>query len=488
MNKRAKAKLERGASKAGTGTLFAAAPEEASETARAFERAPLAEQLRPATWALFEGGEALDSALMAQLRRGEGRPPSLVLWGPPGCGKTTFAKLIGHSFSARFVEFSAVLGGVKEVRDIIAEAEAHPQATILFVDEIHRFNKSQQDAFLPHVERGTIVLIGATTENPSFALTGALMSRCKVVVMPPLAPGALAAILVRGAERLGVSLSAEASSLLCEIAGGDARKGLNLLEGFANSRHALGREIDREEIREFLVSSKSAVYDRSGEEHYNQVSAFIKSMRGSDPDAALFWGFRMLESGEDPRFVIRRMIIFASEDVGNADPRALQLAIATSDAFERLGMPEGRIPIAQCITYLASAPKSNRSYLAMHRAIAASEQHVRVTVPLHLRNAPTGLMKSLSYGEEYQYPHDQHGAFARGVSYLPEEVGQGGFYEPSDRGYEKMIGERLALLRSQARGAATQGKAEGVRSSDSLTRGQGQPPKASAEDARTEQD
>jgi putative ATPase len=408
---------------------------------------PLADVLRPDAWDQFEGSDRIDGHLLRVLQAGEGRPPSLIIWGPPGCGKTTLARLVGKTFRCDFVEFSAVLQGVKDVREIVQRARQSHRPIILFVDEIHRFNKTQQDAFLPHVERGTIVLIGATTENPSFVLNGALLSRAKVLTLNALSDDALFAVLSRAAESKGVQIDEDARTLFVKAAGGDARAMLNALEDILGASNGAVTEISKDRATDFFKSTKTLFYDRSGEEHYNMVSAFIKSMRGSDPDAALYWGFRMLESGEDPRFVIRRMIIFASEDIGNADPRALQVATATADAFERLGFPEGRIPIAQCMTYLASAPKSNRSYKAMYAALAAVQEHPKVSVPLHLRNAPTKLMKELGYGENYAYPHENEVGFVPGVQYLPDEVGERRFYEPADRGYEVKIGERLRHYR-----------------------------------------
>ena len=422
------------------------------EKAKASVYRPLAERLRPGSWDAFQGLDAIDRNLTAQLQSGRGNPPSLVLWGPPGSGKTTLAKLIGASFEAVFVEFSAVLSGVKDVREVVAEARRAKARTILFVDEIHRFNRAQQDAFLPHVEAGTIILIGATTENPSFYLTGALLSRVKVIQLPALSDRALGEILSAATGELGLEFDAKAVSVACGYAGGDARRLLNLLEGLEQSLPKDGnkehRKISLKRMQSFLQESKSLFYDRSGEEHYNMISAFIKSLRGSDPDAALFWGFRMLESGEDPRFLIRRMIVFASEDISNADPRALQLSLATAEAFERLGLPEGRIPIAQCITYLASAPKSNRSYMAMHAAVAAVKERAKVEVPLHLRNAPTKLMEQFGYGKDYLYPHSTEQGFSPDVCYLPDQLAGVVFYEPTDRGYEKMIKERLDYWRA----------------------------------------
>lgn len=413
--------------------------------------APLAERLRPRGWDEYHGLAEIDPALTTYLRAGKGRPPSLILWGPPGSGKTTVAKLIGRTFSCRFVEISAVMVGVKEVREIVAEAKEHAVPTVLFVDEIHRFNKAQQDAFLPHIENGTIVLIGATTENPSFSLTSALLSRARVVALNALTAESLGAIVARAAQALGIAIAPDAHEVLFRYAGGDARKLLNLIERVVSLRPVGEKDtpVTRDVLTGILRDTPSALYDRAGEEHYNTISAFIKSLRGSDADAALFWGLRMLEAGEDPRFIIRRMVIFASEDIGNADPRALQIAVATSAAFEQLGLPEGRIPIAQCITYLATAPKSNRSYAAMHKALDAVRVYAKVTVPLHLRNAPTKLMQGLGYGAEYEYPHDTAEGYVHGVQYLPDECRGESFYLPSDRGYEKNIGERLALLKQR---------------------------------------
>ena len=414
---------------------------------------PLADRLRPKSWDAFQGLGAIDANLIAQLKSGSGNPPSLVLWGPPGSGKTTLAKLIGNSYAARFVEFSAVLAGVKEVREVVAQAKLAKRRTILFVDEIHRFNRAQQDAFLPHIEAGTIILIGATTENPSFYLTGALLSRAKVIQLPALSDSALVQILEGAARALDLKFEKEALEAACSYAGGDARRLLNLVEGMQQALPPGPAAVTKQQLQSFLQDQKTLFYDRSGEEHYNMISAFIKSMRGSDPDAALFWGFRMLESGEDARFLIRRMIIFASEDISNADPRALQLALATADAFERLGLPEGRIPIAQCITYLASAPKSNRSYTAMHAAVAAVKERAKVEVPLHLRNAPTKLMEEFGYGKEYLYPHSTSAGFAPQVCYPPDGLAGTVFYEPPERGYGKMIKERLDYFRGLRKGS-----------------------------------
>ncbi len=410
---------------------------------------PLADRLRPAEWEQFEGLEAIDKNLIQQIREQRRCPCSLILWGPPGSGKTTLAKLIGTHIDCEFKELSAVLSGVKEVREITADAQSQSKPTLLFVDEIHRFNKAQQDAFLPHIENGAIILIGATTENPSFYLTQALLSRCRVIALQSHSPESLARIAERAITLFSITLEQPARQLFIETAGGDARRLLTMIDLYAQSAvRASDRGATLEAVREFLADASVAFYDRDGDEHYNMVSAMIKSLRGSDADAALYWAFRMIESGEDPRFIIRRLMIFASEDIGNADPRALQIAVATADAFDRLGIPEGRIPIAHCITYLATAPKSNRSYIAMHRALEAIKGSGKTSVPPHLRNAPTALMRSQGHGKNYRYPHDEDHGFAANVQYLPDELRGSSFYQPSERGYEKTIGERLNFLKS----------------------------------------
>ncbi|MCB0353915.1 MAG: replication-associated recombination protein A [Bdellovibrionales bacterium] len=418
-----------------------------SAVPRSSASAPLADKLRPAKWEDFKGLARLDHNLVAQLKKGKGRPPSLILWGSPGTGKTTLAKLIGKSFDCHFVSFSAVLGGVKDIREIIAQARKSPQLTILFIDEIHRFNKAQQDALLPHVESGVIVLIGATTENPSFSVNAALLSRSRVVQLPDHNTETLEEILERGLGELRLELGAEAKQYLVKAVGGDARSLLNLLEDVDRVFREREGAPSEEEVKKYLERAVAHFYDRTGEEHYNVASAFIKSLRGSDPDAALYWGFRMVESGEDPRFIFRRLIIFASEDVGNADPRALTLAVSASDAYERVGLPEGRIPLAQCITYLATAPKSNRSYMAMNEVLAEIRENPKSNVPIHLRNAPTKLMKEIGYGKEYRYPHDYENAYLPDEQYLPDDLVGKKFYRPALRGYERKIQEWLNALR-----------------------------------------
>lgn len=390
-----------------------------------------------------------------------GRLHSLILWGPPGTGKTTLAHLLAQAAHAEFVAFSAVLSGVKELREIVAAAadrqRLHGRATILFVDEIHRFNKAQQDAFLPHVEDGTIVLLGATTENPSFEVIAPLLSRTRVVVLESLDGAALGRLLDRAlhdAERgigaQNLTLDDDARTFLAERAHGDARVALGALELAATLAGQRGvQRLDLALVEESL-QQKALRYDKTGDEHYNVVSAFIKSMRASDPDAAVYWMMRMLDAGEDPLFVARRMIIFAAEDIGNADPRALQVAVAAKDAFHFVGHPEGRIPLAQAATYLASAPKSNASYRAMLAAAAAVQRHGALPVPLALRNAPTPLMKGLGYGADYRYPHDHEGGVVA-QRCLPDMLADATFYEPTDRGYEAAIRERLAGNRARKR-------------------------------------
>ncbi|GMV40491.1 MAG: ATPase AAA [Myxococcales bacterium] len=426
------------------------------EAERRREAAPLADRMRPRSLEELLGHERVlgrHRFLAAAIRAD--RLPSMILWGPPGSGKTSLAHVIAHSTRAHFEPFSAVLGGVKEVREIIAAARQRLRAdgrrTLLFIDEIHRFNKAQQDAFLPHVEAGTVVLIGATTENPSFALTAALLSRCRVVTLEPLGAEAIARLLRRALddEERGIGrMDLEAGdAVLCAIArtaDGDARRALNLLEqaaGFANG------VIDDACVEE-AVAAQPLRYDRAGDQHYDVVSAFIKSMRGSDPDAAMYWMVRMLDAGEDPRFILRRIVIFAAEDVGNADPRALQVATAALSAFELVGLPEGAIPIAQAVTYCATAPKSNASYLALGEARRVVREAGSLEVPAHLRNAPTALAKQLGHGQGYRYPHDAPGGWVPD-HYLPDALRGTRLYEPRGYGYEKYIKERLDRWRTE---------------------------------------
>jgi putative ATPase len=384
---------------------------------------------------------------------------SMILWGPPGVGKTTLGRIMAQRTEAHFVFFSAVLGSVPELRAIVAEARQRLAAsgvrTIVFVDEIHRFNKAQQDAFLPHVEDGTITLVGATTENPSFAVIGALLSRCKVYRLEPLGEDDLVRVLDRaladadhGLGSAGLSADPVALRAIARASGGDARRALSTLEMVADhlARSGGERRIDAAAVAA-AESHKPLLYDKAGEEHYNVVSAFIKSMRGSDPDAAVYWMMRMLEAGDDPLFVLRRMLIFASEDVGNADPRALLVATAADQAFRRMGMPEGLYALAQAAIYLAAAPKSNASTRAWQRARQLIEEKGALPVPKKLRNAVTRLMRDEGYGAGYKYAHDFEGAIVPGETYLPEAIAGEILYEPTTRGEEARIGARLAELR-----------------------------------------
>lgn len=426
-------------------------------TAETLREAPLAERMRPRTLEEFEGQEHLlgPGKLLRRLVESD-QLSSLIFWGPPGSGKTTLARIIANVSKAHFIYFSAILSGVKEIREIVKEAEEvrkyQGNKTILFVDEIHRFNKSQQDAFLPYVEKGVFTIIGATTENPSFEVIAPLLSRCKVLVLNPLAEGEVRRIVghaladrERGLGEMGLTIAEDALAFIAEQAGGDARVALNTLETAA--RLAKAGIIDLEAARE-AVQKKPLLYDKGGEEHYNVISAFIKSMRGSDPDAALYWLARMLEAGEDPLFILRRMVILASEDVGNADPRALQVAVAALQAFQMVGLPEGRIIMAQAVTYLATAPKSNASYAGIEAAMAEVRKSGALPVPLHIRNAPTRLMKDLGYHKGYHYAHD----YAEGYvaqQYLPDQLEGSKFYDPAGHGYEKAIKERLERLKGK---------------------------------------
>lgn len=423
-------------------------------------REPLADRMRPRVLDDLLGqeevlgkGSFLRSAIEADAL------PSLLLWGPPGCGKTSLARVIARMTKARFVPFSAVLSGVKEVREVINEAIAlwnrDRRKTILFVDEIHRFNKAQQDAFLPHVEAGTVTLIGATTENPFFEVTSPLLSRCRVVRLVPLKEDTLIEIgrralsdTERGLKGLGIEVGEDELRVMARASDGDARRMLNLLEAAVELAKRRGQKTIDAAALKAACTGPVLRYDRAYEEHYNLASAFIKSMRGSDPDAAIYYATRMLEGGEDPAFLCRRMIIFAAEDIGNADPRALMIAVAAKEAYEYLGMPEAAIPIAQAVTYLATAPKSNASY----RALSAARQLVKETgsleVPMHIRNAPVKGMAELGYGQGYAYPHDYEGHFVP-VHYLPDMLRGKRLYEPTDVGYEKTIRERVEAWRKK---------------------------------------
>jgi putative ATPase len=441
---------------------------------RASAARPLADRMRPATLDEVVGQQHLlgPGKLLSEMVAAR-RLHSMILWGPPGSGKTTLALLLAKQLDADFIPISAVSAGVADLRAAVERArrelEVHNRPTVVFIDEIHRWNRAQQDAFLPHVESGLVTIIGATTENPSFEVVAPLLSRVRVLVLNPLSEEALVTLVKRamddrerGLGALGLSLGDQALAEIVRFAAGDARRALNTLEIAAELAQNAGRiVISPEDVRE-AAQHKALLYDRAGEEHYNVISAFIKSMRGSDPDAALYWMMRMVEAGEDPLFIARRMVIFASEDVGNADPRALQVAIAVKDAVDFVGLPEGVIPLAQGVTYLASAPKSNASYRAMLRAREDARTHGALPVPLHLRNAPTALMRSLGYGKGYLYPHDFEDAIA-GQEYMPERLRKSRYYEPSERGYESRIREYLARVREQraaARNRLNPGKKE----------------------------
>jgi putative ATPase len=423
--------------------------------------APLADRMRPRSLEEFIGqteavgeGSLIQKAILTQ------RLFSMIIWGPPGCGKTTLARLIAKASQARFVEFSAVLSGVKDIRQVIQEArqerDHHQRRTLLFVDEIHRFNKAQQDAFLHHVETGLITLIGATTENPSFEVIPALMSRCRVVVLQAHTPEALARIIQqalqdpdRGLGRMDLRLTPEALEFLVQSADGDARSALNNLEMAAalwisRTGEDRGSENDRIGLTdlEAVLQRKALRYDKDGEEHFNLISALHKSLRGSDPDAALYWLARMLTAGEDPLYIARRMVRFASEDIGLADPQALTTALNGVDAYRFLGPPEGELALAQVAVYLATAPKSNAVYTAYKGVQEAVRRHGTLAVPLHLRNAPTRLMKELGYGADYRYAHDYADAFVP-QRHLPAEIQTQRYYQPSQRGYEKTVKYRL---------------------------------------------
>lgn len=409
--------------------------------------------MRPRTLAEFVGQEHLLGP--GKLLRGvasAGKLRSLILWGPPGSGKTTLAQILANSAGAACVHFSAVTSGVKDLKKIIQEAEQLERLgkpTVLFVDEIHHFNKAQQDNFLPHVERGTLILIGATTENPSFEVISPLLSRCQVLVLKTLSTENMAMIIdralsdqERGLGKLALSLAADGREFLLQQAQGDCRVALNALEAAATLAQSSQEKIISIVHLQEALQKKPLRYDKTGEEHYNVISAFIKSMRGSDADAALYWMMRMIEAGEDPLFIARRMVIFAAEDIGNADPRALQVAIAAKDAVHFVGLPEGRIPLAQAVTYLATAPKSNASYQAMLAAAKDVDEHGALAVPLHLRNAPTGLMKNLGYGKDYKYAHNYEDNVVD-QDHLPQDLSGRRYYTPSESGYEKQIKERL---------------------------------------------
>ena len=420
--------------------------------------APLAERMRPKTIKEYIGQSHLLTP-GSLLRRSieDDKLFSMIFWGPPGSGKTTLARILANETKARFVSFSAVLSGVKEIRQVIDDArkrwEIKKEKTVLFVDEIHRFNKAQQDAFLPHVESGLITLIGATTENPSFEVIAPLLSRTRVMLLHPFSEEELMAIVkqaltdeTKGLGKLAIKIDDDAMRYIVGLADGDARSALNNLEAITAVVLNLPEEeriITRKAAEETLLK-KALLYDKNGEEHYNLISAFHKSLRGSDPDAALYWLGRMLNAGEDPLFIARRMIRFASEDIGNADPRALEITIAAQQAFHFIGLPEGELALAQAAVYLATAQKSNSLYAGYGRVKEIINKTGYLPVPLHIRNAPTKLMKELDYGKNYKYAHDYDGAYVP-QEYLPDKLQGQKFYYPRESGYEKTIKERMAF-------------------------------------------
>ena len=419
------------------------------------KNAPLADRMRPRTFDEFVGQEhvvGIDRVLRRAIQAD--RLPSFILWGPPGSGKTTLARLIAGVTQASFQSVSAVTSGVADLRRIVSEARdrsgMHQEKTILFVDEIHRFNKSQQDVILPHVEDGTVTFIGATTENPSFEVNAPLLSRCRVFALQNLTPGEAEKIIrsaladdQRGLGELGLELEQPALEHLIDIANGDARVALNALEtaAFATGVVEGATTIDLATISDAL-QRRSPLYDKAGEGHYDTISAFIKSVRGSSPDGALYWLARMIESGEDPLFIARRLVILAAEDIGLAQPEALAIAVAAQQAVHFLGMPEARIPLAEATVYLATAPKSNSAYMALEQALADVRQRAGEPVPLHLRNSVTGLMRNMGYGKDYQYAHDHPGHFVE-QPFLPRSLKDRRYYQPTEEGSEKEIVERL---------------------------------------------
>lgn len=436
-----------------------------TQVARTANHVPLAQRLRPKTLGDVIGQDhLLGEGLPLRLAFESGQPHSCILWGPPGVGKTTLASLMAQAFDAQFIAISAVLGGVKDIRDAVEKAQLaqeglDPRATIVFVDEVHRFNKSQQDAFLPHVESGLITFIGATTENPSFEVNSALLSRSAVYVLQALSTEALTVLLSRACQEPDMpQLDEAAAARLVRYADGDARRLLNTLEIIAVSaaQQQLSEVTDPWLLKSLGETLRRS--DKGGDVFYDTISALHKSVRGSDPDAALYWLVRLLDGGADPRYVARRLIRMANEDIGLADPRALRMALDASEVYERLGSPEGELALAQSAVYLAMAPKSNAAYLAYKSAAALVKRDGSRPVPKHLRNAPTALMKQMDHGAGYRYAHDEPDAFAAGETYLPEGLTHQRFYEPVERGLEIKIRARLLHLRALNEQAAQASK------------------------------
>ena len=416
--------------------------------------APLAERMRPKTLEEVVGqSHLLDTGKPLRLAFESGKLPSMILWGPPGVGKTTLARMVAHAVDAEFIPLSAVLSGVKDIRDAVERAQHTLQQsgrrTIMFVDEVHRFNKAQQDAFLPFVESGLLTFIGATTENPSFEVNSALLSRSQVFVLNALTEQELGVLLERALELEsgGLVLTAEVREQILAYADGDARRLLNFLESLFNAAHSAGVNDIDEEFLNTTLASKLRRFDKGGEAFYDQISALHKSVRGSNPDAALYWFLRMLDGGADPLYLGRRIVRMAIEDIGLADPRAQTMAVEACEIYERLGSPEGELALANAVLYMAVAAKSNAAYMAYNQAKAFVAEDSSRPVPLHLRNAPTKLMKNLGYGKQYRYAHDEPEAYAAGVDYFPDDMPPVKFYQPTPRGLEGKISEKLAHLR-----------------------------------------